>query len=359
MFRRVLSATAAGFDRAFGAAVIHRSRRGRVRAGAESLGPAERLAWLERIAALYGDPRFLADPGAFFPTAAPADVRSHGVRAFGRDGAVVDLAWSSGVQPYCADVAEHYLACEPNRTAAARLITHGDRGRPAVILVHGYLGGRWSFEERAWPLAWMHARGLDAALIALPFHGVRADPSRAFPLFPGSDPRITVEGFRQAVTDVRTLAALLRERGASAVGVMGMSLGGYTTALAATIEPELAFAVPVIPLASLADFARDGGRFVGTDEEQRAQYAGLDAALRVVSPFARPSRLARDRVLVLAGEGDQITPIAHAERLAAHFDAPLEAFHGGHLLQFGRGRAFRAVGRMLGRLGLLAPRKTQ
>lgn len=41
---------------------------------------------------------------------------------------------------------------------------------------------------------------------------------------------------------------------------MGMSLGGYSTSLLATVEPRLAFAVPIIPLASVADFALEQGQ---------------------------------------------------------------------------------------------------
>jgi dienelactone hydrolase len=188
----------------------------------------------------------------------------------------------------------------------------------------------------------------------LPFHAVRAEEGA--PLFPSSDPRITNEGFRQAVLDLRALAAFLRDRGAEAVGMMGMSLGGYTTSLLATLDDTLTFAAPIIPLASIADVARMAGRFVGSPEQQRLQYEGLEAAHRVVSPFARPSRLPADRVLILAASGDKITPVEHARKLADHFGAPLELFHGGHLLQFGRGDAFRAVGRMLGRIGLFVRR---
>jgi len=175
---------------------------------------------------------------------------------------------------------------------------------------------------------------------------------RGAPFFPGSDPRITNEGFRQAILDLRALVHHLHARGAPAVGVMGMSLGGYTASLAATIEERLGFAVPIIPLASLATMAHGMGRMIGTEEEQLAQRDALELAHRVVSPFARPARIARDRILVLAAEGDRITPVAHARRLAEHFDAPLEVHHGGHLLHFWRGDAFRSVGRLMGRLGL-------
>jgi pimeloyl-ACP methyl ester carboxylesterase len=59
---------------------------------------------------------------------------------------------------------------------------------------------------------------------------------------------------------------------------------------------------------------------------------------------------------VLGAEGDRITPIAHARRLAEHFGAPLEVFAGGHILQFGRADAFRAAGKLLGRLRLFDER---
>ena len=79
---------------------------------------------------------------------------------------------------------------------------------------------------------------------------------------------------------------------------MGMSLGGYSAALLATVEERLSFVVPMIPLASLAHAARSMGRFTGTPEEQHAQFEALDAAHRVVSPLARPPRVDPDRMLV-------------------------------------------------------------
>ncbi len=157
------------------------------------------------------------------------------------------------------------------------------------------------------------------------------------------------------MSDIRALVAWLRLRGAPEVGLMGMSLGGYASALLATLEAGLSFAIPMIPLASIADYARDRGRFAeGKDGD--AQHGALDAATRVVSPFARPSCMERKagmpRVLVIAGQGDRITPIAHAERLARHFDAPLVRFPGGHLLQFGRRGAFHELARFLTDLGV-------
>jgi len=42
----------------------------------------------------------------------------------------------------------------------------------------------------------------------------------------------------------------LRAAGTGPVGAFGMSLGGYTVALLASVEPQLAFAVPMIPIVS-------------------------------------------------------------------------------------------------------------
>jgi pimeloyl-ACP methyl ester carboxylesterase len=131
-----------------------------------------------------------------------------------------------------------------------------------------------------------------------------------------------------------------------------MSLGGYSTALLATLEGDLSFAVPLIPLASIADFARDQGR-LGGGARAEAQHAALEAANRVVSPLARPGLVPRERMLIIGAEADRVTPIAHAERLASHFDVPLLRVEGGHLVQTWRGEAFRAIADMLAREGLL------
>jgi dienelactone hydrolase len=349
VLRDVLNRTASQFDVALGAAIFHRSARSRARSSTESLGHAERLRILRLLIDLYDRPEHYDPASAFFPVPDPIAPRLDRVRAL-RGGEVVDAYWPSAFAVHCADVAERYLGYPENRMAAARLFLHDDRPRPAVLLLHGYRAGQWAVEERVWPTDWLFEKGLDVVLPVLPFHAVRAP--RGGPVFPGSDPRITNEGFRQAVFDLRALSGYLRARGAPHVGAMGMSLGGYTTSLLATVDDRLSFAVPMIPLASLAHLVKSLGRFTGDAAEQRAQFEGLEAVHRAVSPLARPSRVDPSRMLVLAAEGDRITPIDHARWLAQHFGAPLHVFPGGHILQFGRADAFRAVGRLLGRLGL-------
>jgi dienelactone hydrolase len=342
---RLLGSAASAVDRAFVAAMQMSNRR--VRARAEALPHAGRMESLARIQQMYGAPELFTDRAAFFPPPGPAAATVRRVRDLPWGGECVEVSWASAYVPFDPRVGERYLAHVPNRTAYARLYAKGG-ARPAVIAIHGYLGGHWAIEERAWPIRSLNRWGLDVAVAVLPFHGVRGRPGSGAPPFPGGDPRVTNEGFRQVVADLRSLAGILRARGATSVGVMGMSLGGYSTALLATLEADLAFAVPLIPLASVADFARDQGR-LGTGENAALQHAALEAANRVVSPLARPSLVPPERILIAAADADRVTPIAHAERLAAHFDVPLLRVHGGHLLQTWRATAFREMKAMLRR----------
>ena len=344
--KSLLGVAAGAFDRAVVRAM--QMRNARVRRNAEALSHAERMQRLAEIEAAYRGVGF-AEPAPIAPRLSHVRDEAFGVTVF-------DARWESAYAPHAAGVRDAYLSHAENRTAHARLFL-AKEPRPAVVLVHGYMAGQWAVEERAWPISWLLRRGLDVAIVVLPFHALRGRPGGGAPPFPGADPRFTNEGFRQAMLDVRGLVGFLRARGAPEVGAMGMSLGGYTTALLASVEPKLGFAVPIIPLASIADFARDQGR-LGTDEQARMQHAALEAANAVVSPLARTPLVSRERLLVIGAEADAITPIAHAERLAAHWGAPLVRIHGGHLLQFGRRDAFKAVGKMLRELGIMSPRSS-
>ena len=315
-------------------AALSRGERSRKASPAESLGHAERIRALQAI----GDAYAHRAEAQLFPAPRPATptVTVTPVRHFGRGGEVFELAWTSEFAPLLPELEHRYARLRANRRARARVYGVPGAGRPAVLVVHGYLGGQVAFEERFWPLRALLRRGLDVALVVLPGHGARRDSPRTRPFFPGSDPRLTVEGFRQSILDVRALSAILRARGAPRVGVMGMSLGGYVAALLATVDPTLSFAVPVVPLASIADFARDGNRLVGTADERLAQHRALERAHAAVSPLARPARIDPARIAVVAGEVDRITPQAHAEKLARHLGAHSLVFPGAHLVQTGR-----------------------
>jgi len=359
-WRRVIGSAVGAVDRAV--VVAMQMRGARDRAQADKMGHAERIEALAAIHRAYGGLEIVEDPAAFFvpPPAVDPLLRSVRTEPASKSGSSIavevwDAHWPSPFVPYLADVAEKYLSRIENRTARARLFLGAAPKRPAVIALHGYMGGHWMLEEAQWPTGWLARRGLDVALPILPFHALRGGPRRGAPPFPSADPRLTNEGFRQAVADIVSLARWLRDRGAPHVGVMGMSLGGYTSSLLATVSRDIDFVMPMIPLASIADFAREQGR-LGNGDQADAQHAALERANWVVSPLARPLVLKPSRAIVVAAEHDRITPSAHAQRIATHFGCELVTIPGGHLVQLGRSEAFRGLASMLEREGIIAPR---
>lgn len=397
MPRRILQKTVAqlarGVDQAFALTALNPPRAMRRSSRSESLGHHARLRGLAAIRSFYGREEFMTRENELLPRPGRIEPSVKRVKKLGHEGEVLDLRWPSEFEPMwtqeslgarlaqlspevrreigvqgttAADVLaelridkrgqlrDKYLAVQGNRFAYARWFRHARGPRPCAVLVHGYMGGSYAVEERVWPLRRLWDAGLDVVLTILPFHGPRRSQAKGLmpPAFPSSDPRFTIEGFRQVVFDHRALFDHLLGGGVSSLGVMGMSLGGYSAALLATLEANLRFAVLFIPLAAIDDFAHTHGRMVGSDEEQLLQRDALRQAQWPVSPLARPSLVPGDDVVVLAGEADRVTGLPHAQKLSEHFGARLVTFEGGHLLHFGKSRAFDPVFAMLERQGL-------
>lgn len=308
----------------------------------------DRRAALHELIGFYetlGDGLFVA------PRAADAREERRGRLADG--GEIVDLAWPSEYVPAYEPIRAPYLATQKNRRACARLFRHGGGARNTIVLIHGYRGGQFFVEERAFPVRWLYRLGLDVALFTLPFHALRGQART--PPWPSANPARNNEGFGQAIYDLR---ALVRRLAPPKLLVAGMSLGGYTTALMATVEP-IDFACPMIPVASFPDLYWHHGD--GRPERLRAEREGItlammQRAMAVHTPLLRRPLLPPERVLVVAAAGDRIAPPEHAARLAAHFGCEELRFAGGHVLQLGRGDAFGALARKLASAGLIERR---
>jgi pimeloyl-ACP methyl ester carboxylesterase len=267
-------------------------------------------------------------------------------------GEIVDLKWQSGYQPRWPALRDDYRGCAANQHAHARLYRHSDGPRTTLICVHGYRGGQLWIEERAFVARWLYSVGLDVALFTLPFHGRRGLQA---PIWPSVNVGRTNEGFGHAIYDLRALIRHLPGPAAAA----GMSLGGYTTSLLATVEDKLQFVAPMIPVASWPDLMWHHGE--GGENRARAEREGitldmLRAAMAVHTPILRAPKVPPERMLVISAEGDQIAPPEHATRLARHFGAEELRFTGGHLMQLGRGDAFRLMVKRMAALGLVPPR---
>ncbi len=315
--------------------------------------PEQQLRQLARVAEAYGDPRLLTEPDAFFvPPSLPSVLRAP-VRSLPGGGRVEDISFRTTFVPTHEFPREAYAAFAENHTAVARYWRHSTP-RATAVCIHGYLGGNLPFEEVAFEVPRLYRWGLDVLLPVLPFHGSRAPAGRRG-IFPGTDPWRSVEGFAHAISDLRAWKAWLRAEGSSAVGTVGMSLGGYTAALLATVDPAIDFTTLMVPLASLGDaYMQHRERL----PEPPPPWVGrrIDDSLRVVSPLTRPSLVAPASVLVLAADRDGITPAVHAERLREHFQARFDTFAGGHLLQVGRGRAWGSLKEFLLERRIIAAR---
>lgn len=391
----LLSTFAHTVDRVFAGGAMNPPKVLRGRSSAERLGHVDRMRALSVIAAFYNRPEHLALDGPFFPRAAPIAPHVTHVRTLGNAGIVVDLTWASeftpiwstealvslfgswapeqleraGIEPtFSADdiatlgvdesgpLLDKYLKVEPNRIAHARWYRHlGGAPRPTVVILHGYMAGEFAIEERMWPVQQLFEQGADVVLSVLPFHGLRRSRRRGYlpPAFPSADPRFTIEGMRQLVYDHRALFDYLTRQGTPSLGVMGISLGGYGASLLATVDARLRCGLFFIPLSAIELFAHANGRFTGSHEQQLLQREAMRLSHVPVSPLARPALIRGQQAVIINGLGDAITGSRHSQPLVEHFDAELHHFVGGHLLHFGRARAFEAMWRMLAREGFL------
>jgi pimeloyl-ACP methyl ester carboxylesterase len=356
--RGVLTRASAAIDRS-----VVRFMELRMAPRTRRIEPSDARARLVGLAAAYGDGT-LGHPSRFFPAPADPTVKITPVGNGPLGTQVVDLSYPSEYEPFLPAARDLHLRVTENLTSHARWWTSG-RGRPTIVLLHGWGGGNHWVTERAFAVPYWLRHGYDVAAFVLPFHGDRApgaQPMRAMrsgALFPSPNPMRTNEAFGQAILDLRGLSRFLRRRGAPVVGALGMSLGGYTTALWASVAgPDDAggidFAVAMIPAVSMARLMWRHGEH--SPERARAAKAGITEdllidAFAVHTPTTRPARLPRERLFVIAGRGDRITPPDHAEALAAHWGVGVRWFDGGHLAQVGRGDAFRDVRRELGKLG--------
>ena len=386
LLRKTVSQLARGLDRAFTGAALNPPRALRATSRAERLDHDARIRAMSLIASFYGRPEFLTTENALLPRPAAIHPQSNRARSYGQQGEVIDLRWPSlfeplwsraAVQAHVAglpdaeqrtlgftpgavdldqfgidrnsDLRDKYMRARANQTAQARWFRHKDGPRPCVVLIHGYMAGNYLIEERVWPVKRLFQSGFDVVISVLPLHGSRRAESRGYlpPAFPSSDPRFTIEGFRQLVFDHRALFDYLRLSGVSELGVMGMSLGGYSAALLATLESALRFAVFLVPLAAIEDFAHKSGRMTGDVQQQLLQRDALARAQAPISPFTRPSLLPAAHAITVAGESDLVTGLDQARKLAQHFGGQMSLFHGGHLLHAGRDEAFEPVWRLL------------
>ena len=262
-------------------------------------------------------------------------------------GSAEHLSFASEFEPLDPEVRDAYVARSANRTAHVHLWRHGSQPRPTLICLHGHRQGHVAFDARAWNVRGLHEElGLDVALFALPLHGPRASGWRSGAGFLDGHPSETSAALAQAVWDLRRLCGWLHAQGAPALGVAGFGLGGYTAALFASLEANLASAVLIAPIASLEAFAM---RLLPPARRAEARAAGLTdhwltAAWARHAPLRLRPRVSHEARLVLGGLADRIVPPQQVLALWEHWGRPAHHWYpGSHIVWLGRRAANECI----------------
>jgi len=283
----------------------------------------------------FRDRGWLEKPDTYHATPPPLEKIS--LRpARSRDIAFEHLSFESGYEPHAGEPGrERWLGYDSCRTAHAWVMRQASPDRPWLVCIHGL--------QMGWPLAdfaafraqWLHRRlGLNLLFPVLPFHGPRGHGRISGNGFLSEQFLDTIHAFAQAGWDLRRLLSWIRLQGATRVGVHGISLGGYTTALLASLEGDLACAIAGIPAVdfaglawrhappyALARFEREG---LGREE--------LEALLRPVAPLALAPKVPQERRYLYAGTADRLVPPEQVRALWRHWgEPPIHWYTGAHV----------------------------
>ena len=315
----------------------------------------------------YADMAESGDPRRFFQ-APPSGVRVRAKR--GRwlprfepeDGTCESIEFDSPFQPVNPAQHKRYLRHGANRVAHARMLRHrGDAPRPTIVAIHGFTADWYLINEWFFALPWFYRMGCNIVLFTLPFHGprqTRCSPFSGHGYFAGGVSRLN-EAVAQSVHDFRILFDWLeRERGADGIGVTGLSLGGFTTAMLASVESRLAFAIPNVPVVSFADLVLEwqpiGWLLSGALATMRMRLSDARRLVAVSSPLTYEPILPRERLMIVGGVGDRLAPPKHSRVLWDHWGrCRIHWFPGSHVIHMDRGAYLTEMARFMVGLGFL------
>ncbi len=247
------------------------------------------------------------------------------------------LRFESRYEPHPGEPGgERWLGYERNGTAHAWVLRHEGPPRPWLICINGYRTGFPGADLTAFDARRLHGRhGLNLAFPVQPLHGPRASSRLSGDGVIFSGAMNTVHTAAQAIWDIRRLKSWITDvEEAPAVGVTGLSLGGYLTALLACFEADLAAVIAGIPEPDLVRGVRRNVEPLLPPfyEQWGLSWRSLERVHRVVSPLAMEPVVPTERLFIYGGLVDRWVRPGNVKALWEHWDRPeICWYRGGHL----------------------------
>jgi len=214
-----------------------------------------------------------------------------------------------------------------------------------MIHIHGYRMGTPFLDFSAFNTSYIHEeKGFNVLHYVLPLHGPRkVGPTSGDALLsPGYVNAIHAEA--QAMFELRRIIDWLRRDGASQIGVHGISLGGFTTALLATLEGNLSCVIAGIPAVELVKAARRLGRrnLLYFFDNINMPWDEIEQMARVISPLAMKPKVPKKGRYIYAGLLDRLVRPSEPLGLWEHWGKPEIEWYQGNHMTFARNKNVRA-----------------
>lgn len=281
---------------------------------------------LEAALDLYDERGWIDDPRSYHRDPPPLGADEVRVTGAGVPGNRFEHArWESGYEPWDGEPGrDRWLGYRRNSTAHAWLLRHEGAPRPWIVCINGYRTGDPTIDLWAFRARHLHRRlGLNVGVLVQPLHGPRSAGSISGDRVLYGGALNLVHATSQAAWDARRLISWLRDvEHAPAVGVQGLSLGGYVTGLLTGLEGDLACVIAGIPE---SDIVRGLRRAVEPMlppfyEQWGLSWAPAERVTSVCSPLGLTPLVPLARRFIFAGLADRWVRPGNVAALWEHWD---------------------------------------
>lgn len=208
----------------------------------------------------------------------------------------------------------------------------GEGPFPAFVVLHWLAGNFGALETFCTRLA---EHDVATVMVWMPHYGPRRTDGRRMI---STDIDETIANCLQASADARRAGHWLHQRpeiDPDRVGILGISLGSFIAAATAGLDDQFDMVIPIVGGGDLAATLMHDSREVRAVRreliEQGFTVESLREKLRPIDPITWAPRVAKERILMINMEDDQVVPRACTDALWEAFDRPeIKWYPGGH-----------------------------